>query len=113
MSIPRPDEVSRALFMSFVPHDSRIKVKKVFGNDAAFVNGNMFFGLYGKNLYLRLPEDDAKEFLSTKGTKPFEPMPGRAMKGYFVIPRSWLSRPLSIREWISRSLDWASKLPPK
>ena len=85
----------------------------MFGNEAAFANGNLFFGVYGDHLFVRLPEEEGKELLKHEGAGPFEPMPGRAMKGYYNVPKQWVDRPELMTEWVGRSLDWTLKLPSK
>ena len=65
----------------------------MFGNDAAFVNGNLFAGLFGKDLFVRLSEMDQAELLGEKGASRFSPMEGRPMSGYIVVPRRVESRP--------------------
>lgn len=112
MNIPKPSKEDKDFFASHVPKDARVSTKLVFGNDAAFVNGNMFFGIYGKDVFVRLPEDKAKELLEEKGSGAFEPMPGHAMTGYYVVPKSWKGRP-QVQKWITTALDWTSTLPPK
>jgi len=42
-----------------------------------------------------------------------EPMKGKQMKDYVVLPKTWRARPETLRSWISKSLEWSSKLPPK
>lgn len=42
----------------------------------------------------------------------FEPMPGRSMKEYVVLPTAWRDDTRS-DEWVHRSLGWAWTLPPK
>jgi TfoX/Sxy family transcriptional regulator of competence genes len=85
----------------------------MFGNLAAFVNGNMSVGLFGEDLMLRLSEPDRAELLKNKGATIFEPMKGRQMKEYVTVPRAWLSSPAKLKPWVDRSLEWAMKLPPK
>jgi len=113
LKIPRPDEGSKAFFKSALPHDPRVTVRLVFGNDAAFVNGNMFVGLWGNDLFLRLSDEDRKELLKNEGVTNFEPMKGRPMKGYNLIPRTWKNQRETVRRWVARSLAWASELPAK
>jgi TfoX/Sxy family transcriptional regulator of competence genes len=84
MSMPKPDEASLAWFQSLVPDDPDVKVRPMFGNKAAFVNGNMFLALFGPQVAVRLPEEARQELLGQNGASPFEPMPGRAMKEYVV-----------------------------
>ncbi|MBI3023160.1 MAG: TfoX/Sxy family protein [Thaumarchaeota archaeon] len=113
MKIPRPDEGTKEFFKALLPDDPRVKVRPMFGNVSAFVNGNMFMGVCGNDLFLRLSGEDREELLNEKGASLFEPMRGRPMKEYILIPRSWRSHPATARQWVSRSLAWASKLPQK
>jgi TfoX/Sxy family transcriptional regulator of competence genes len=88
--------------------------KKMFGYPAYFFNGNMFVGVHGDKLFLRLSEADTveikKEFPSVTA---FEPMPGRAMKGYVVLPKSLYSDDQAFVEWLDKSIKYVSDLPPK
>jgi TfoX/Sxy family transcriptional regulator of competence genes len=113
MKIPRPDPVSIDLFKSLVPDDPQVTIKPMFGNISAFVNGNMFFGLFGNDLFVRLSSADQQELLGKKGASNLEPMKGRPMKDYVIMPRAWKEDSEMIRAWVSRSLAWGSKLPKK
>ena len=61
--------------------------RMMFGCPSYFINDNMFSGLHQDNFFIRLSEADraaiAKE--SSK-VRPFEPMAGRIMKEYVVLP---------------------------
>ena len=87
MKIPHPDKKSIDLFKSLVPDDPHITIRPMFGNLSAFVNGNVFFGLYGNDLFLRLSSQDQQELLKQKGAAFLEPMKGRPMKDYVITPR--------------------------
>jgi len=113
LKIPRPDKESVNLFQSLVPKDDRVMVRPMFGNISAFVNGNMFFGVFGNDLFVRLSGEDQLELLKNKGSSMLEPMKGKPMKDYVVLPKTWRARPETLRSWISKSLEWSSKLPPK
>lgn len=113
MKIPRPDKASVDLFKSLVPNDPKVTVRPMFGNISAFVNGNMFFGLFGDDLFVRLSAGDQAELLKKKGASNLEPMKGKPMKDYIVLPRAWKDEPQTMRAWISKSLEWSSKLPTK
>jgi TfoX/Sxy family transcriptional regulator of competence genes len=112
ISIPKPDPESRAYFESLVPDDARVTVRPMFGNVSAFVNGNMFMGLFGRDLFLRLSEAD-RASIEKEGGGPFEPMPGRAMSEYMTIPPKWRRQPKTVRGWVQRSLEFSGQLPPK
>lgn len=113
MKIPRPDKKSAELFNQLVPEDPHVTVRPMFGNVSAFVNGNMFFGLFGNDFFVRLPEKDQAELLKEKGASNLEPMKGRPMKDYVIMPKAWREDIPTMRAWISRSLASSSKLPPK
>jgi len=85
----------------------------MFGNISAFVNGNMFAGLFGNKLFVRLSDEDRRELLEKKGASLLEPMKGKPMREYIVLPKAWRNQQETVRQWIARSLDWTSKLPPK
>jgi TfoX/Sxy family transcriptional regulator of competence genes len=85
----------------------------MFGNLAAFVNGNMFAGLFGEDLFVRLPEVDAKPIIKAGG-RPFEPMGGgRAMTGYVVVPDGWQKKPHAVHGHITRALTLTRAMPAK
>ena len=113
MSMPKPSPAARALFESLVPDDPRVTVRPMFGNVAAFVNGNMFMGLFGDELFVRLSEAERSELLAIDGATGFEPMKGRPMKEYVALPASWCDDPTAAQSWVSRSLQWPSQIPEK
>ena len=88
--------------------------RQMFGYPAYFINGNMFAGLFGDKLLLKLSDADFAETLRThNGVKVFEPMPGRAMKGYVALPKSVYSNDAEFEEFLSKSVRYVSSLPPK
>jgi TfoX/Sxy family transcriptional regulator of competence genes len=113
MKIPKPDEDSKAYFRSLVPDDTRVEVRPMFGNLAAFVNKNMFLALFGESVAVRLSEADRSELLKQKGAGPFEPMPGRAMREYVTLPEAWRNQRAKAEPWVQRSLGYVGALPPK
>ena len=110
--MPKPDEESKEFFRSVVPDHPAVTVRPMFGQLSAFVNGNMFMGLFGTALFVRLPEEEHETILEAGGA-PFEPMPGRPMRGYVLLPSVWRDEPGRVHEWVGRSLDRAEELPPK
>jgi TfoX/Sxy family transcriptional regulator of competence genes len=63
--------------------DKKCDYRKMFGYPAYFINGNMFVGVFGDKLFLRLSESDIVKITETcKDISAFEPMHGRPMKGY-------------------------------
>jgi len=112
MKMPKPSEQARAAFSSLVPDDPAITLRPMFGNLAAFVNGNMFSGLFGEDLFVRLPDDEAAQ-VRRQGGRPFEPMPGHAMSGYVMVPATWQKKPDAVRAWVARALALTRAMPAK
>jgi TfoX/Sxy family transcriptional regulator of competence genes len=112
MKMPKPTEQAKAAFSGLVPDDPSITLRPMFGNLAAFVNGNMFSGLFGEDLFVRLPDDEAAQ-VKRLGGRPFEPMPGRAMTGYVMVPATWQKKPDSVRALVHRALTLTRAMPAK
>src|SRR5437868_13994097 len=85
----------------------------MFGWPAGFVNGNMFTALHGERMILRLPGPAQSELLKVPGASEFEPMPGRKMAGYVVVPRQIIKDDTQARTWLRRALEHAETLPAK
>jgi TfoX/Sxy family transcriptional regulator of competence genes len=111
--MPKAGEESRAAFRALVPDAPGVEVRPMFGNLAAFVNRNMFLALFGSDVAVRLPEADRTELLGEEGAAPFEPMPGRAMKEYVVLPAAWHGDRGRLEPWVERSLRYVAAMPPK
>ena len=90
-----------------------VAARQMFGQPAAFVQGNLCFGVFGEELFLRLSEKDRAAAAAVAGTKPFEPMPGRAMTGYLVFPRSLRKDRAKFDPWVRRSIEYVESLPAK
>lgn len=90
-----------------------VERRKMFGYPAAFANGHMFTGLHGPRWVVRLPDDARAELLAHEGAGPFEPMPGRPMKEYAVLPSAMVADLDALTPWIRRSLGHVRSLPPK
>ncbi len=89
------------------------KPRKMFGYSCVFAKGNMFAGLHEAGMVIRLPDEQRAEFLRLKGAKQFEPMPGRVMREYVVVPKVLLNAPRKLRPWAEKSLAYVSSLPPR
>lgn len=101
------------VFHESLPDDARVEHRKMFGYPAAFTGGNLFAGLHQEDLILRLPADERAEAVRAIGARPFEPMPGRAMREYVALADAQRLRPDRLRPWLARSFAYVQKLPPK
>jgi TfoX/Sxy family transcriptional regulator of competence genes len=109
MQIPKATDADKARFESLVPDDPRVEVKPMFGNLGAFVNGNMFMGLFGADVGVKLPDAD-QEKLRKAGGGPFGPEE-RPMGGYVTLPETFTRA--KAKPWTTKSLAHVGGLPPK
>ncbi len=112
MKMPKPSEAAKEKFSAIVPAEPAITLRPMFGNLAAFVNGNMFTGLFGEGLFVRLPDAEADAVIK-KGGKPFEPVAGHRMGGYVMVWSDWQKRPDSVKPLIGRALTLTKAMPAK
>ena len=86
MQMPRPTEADKERFRDLVPIEGNVEVKPMFGQLAAFVNGNMFMGLFGSDIGVKLsPTDQGR--VRQAGGGDFGPAE-RPMGGYVSLPAS-------------------------
>ncbi len=90
-----------------------VETRKMFGGVSLFINGNMIGGVHGKKIVLRLSEEDRAAAERDADMTPFEPMPGRLMKEYVVVPEAVYRDPAGFEEWLRRSVEFVGSLPPK
>src|SRR5205085_362623 len=112
MEIPKPTEDDKVFFRSLVPDDPRVELKPMFGNLAAFVNGNMFMGLFGADIGLKLDDADRTALLAIEGAGPFGPSE-RPMGGYVTAPAAWRTSPSPLEAWVGKALAYVGAQPPK
>jgi TfoX/Sxy family transcriptional regulator of competence genes len=101
------------LFHAVLPKDPSVEPRKMFGFDCAFVNGNMFSGLHQADLMLRLPEAEREALLALPGARPFEPVEGRPMREYVVVPASMHADRRALARWMAKALRYGASLPRK
>jgi TfoX/Sxy family transcriptional regulator of competence genes len=110
MAMPKPSEEAKAAFSKLVPDEPSVTLKPMFGQLSAFVNGNMFCGIFGEELMVRLPEAEIAT-VKKQGGRDFEPMAGHKMSGYVIVPGNWRAKaPIAL---IRRALEVTRKMPAK
>lgn len=112
MEIPKPSEDDRQFFRSLIPDEPAVEVKPMFGNLGAFVNGNMFAGLFGPDIGVRLDDARRAELASMEGSGPFGPAE-RPMGGYLALPRAWRASPELAESWIELALGYVRTMQAK
>ena len=84
-----------------------------FGYPCLYVGGNMISGLFGSRWHVKLGPDERHALDAMPGAEPFEPMPGRPMTGFTLLPGSVVDDDEELRRWIGRAVDYGATLPPK
>ena len=107
-----PAELASA-FEALVRPLPGVELRKMFGFPCAFFQGQMFAGLHQESMILRLSAEDRKRFLETEDSSIFEPVAGRPMREYVVVPPAMIGQPSGVTAWLDRSLAYAASLPPK
>ncbi|MFI4973039.1 MAG: TfoX/Sxy family protein [Caulobacterales bacterium] len=101
------------LFTESLPDDPRIERRKMFGYPSAFVNGNMFAGVFQDQVFARLGPDERARLEAAHGPLPFEPMPGRPMKDYTRLPDDVLEDEAEVAATLARAFGFSAALPAK
>jgi TfoX/Sxy family transcriptional regulator of competence genes len=108
---PAPDALVRR-FNDAIAGVEGVQTRKMFGYPAAFLNGNMFTGLFRGSMIIRLDESDRQSLMKTGG-QPFEPMSGRPMREYVVVPAKVIENARDVGRWLERSASYVATLKPK
>ncbi len=112
MKMPKPTEKAKEAFSALIPGEPAITLRPMFGNLAAFVNGNMFAGLFGEGMFVRLPDAEAEKVIK-QGGKWFEPMAGHRMGGYVMVAADWQKTPGTVKPLVNRALTLTREMPAK
>ena len=113
MAWKKSSEGLKAIFNTALPADPRVERRQMFGYPSALVNGHLFAGLHEERMVVRLDEAGRNELLGVEGARVFEPMKGRPMREYVVVPPSILGDQRALRRWTARALSYVATLPPK
>src|SRR5581483_5978025 len=112
MQIPKPSEADKEFFTSVLPDSPEVEVKPMFGDLGAFVHGNMFAGLFGPAVGVRLDDAGRTELEAIEDVGPFGPAE-RPMGGYTSLPAAWRASPEVAADWVERALSHVAAMPPK
>ena len=98
-------------FGAALPDDGLVQRKKMFGYPAAFVNGNMFGGVWQDLIVLRLGESKRAEMIAAGGSE-FAPM-GRRMREYVVAAAGIIEDTETLGAWLEEAFRFGAGLPVK
>ncbi|MCB5274768.1 hypothetical protein BJG92_02305 [Arthrobacter sp. SO5] len=118
MEMPKASYADKEHFRAVMPDRPDVVIKPMFGNLGAFVNGNMFAGLFGPAIGVKLGGADKELLESTERTVPFGPAE-RPMGGYTGLPDEWTADgggegdQARARSWVEKAFEHVAALPPK
>ena len=90
-----------------------VDFKPMFGGPCYWTGGNMFAAIHQESMIVRLGEEDRQALLGEPGAALFEPMEGRPMREYVVIPPQIVEDREAVGSWLAKGLAFAASLPPK
>jgi TfoX/Sxy family transcriptional regulator of competence genes len=102
-----------AEFKAMVTQLPRAEPRKMFGYDAAFVNGNMAVGLWQNTCVVKVSAADGSKLLASGKAIPFAPMKGRVMTGWLELSEELAHDPEELLAWAERAVAFVATLPPK
>ncbi len=108
-----PDAHDIERFDAALPDDPAAQRRKMFGYPACFVNGNYFCGLHNADFVVRLPGGLVDKFPALRDARQFDPMGGRPMKDWWVIPAEISGDDERLADLIADTFAEVIKLPPK
>jgi len=76
------------------------------------IGGNLFAGVFGESVFLRLSDTDRAAIIS-EGGRPFEPLEGRTLRMYALLPPSVVADGETLSSWLGRSMDFVKGLPKR
>lgn len=100
-------------FTSLLPTHPDAEPRKMFGYQACFVKGNFWVGLHGDNVVVRLPDGLEAQFDAMASAAPFNPMGGRPMRGWFVVPPEVVADEEKLKGLLDQTFRAVQELPPK
>ena len=84
----------------------------MFGGLCLMVNGNMFAGIMGEELMLRVGPARFEELLAKPGARPMD-FTGRPMNGYLYVAAPAFASDQDLSAWLSNALAFVESLPAK
>jgi len=108
--MPKASDADKDRFRLLVPSGPAVEVKPMFGQLGAFVNGNMFAGLFGSAVGVKLDDEGSAALAAVPGSGPFGP-DERPMGGYLALPPDLSAADAA--DWLVRARDHVATLPPK
>lgn len=112
MAWPKPDPGlgdALAKALEELPHERRV----MFGCPAFFSGGQMFAGVFGDRVILRLPAHERQGLIDAGRAEVFAPLAGRVMREYAAVADPARLDPEGLDAWLVRAAAFARAQPAK
>jgi len=106
------DEQLAARIRTVLGDDPGVDERKMFGGVAFLLDGNMFVGLTGDDLMVRVGPESWADALAQPHAREMD-FTGRSMRGYVYVDAAGTAEDDALAAWIERALDFVGSLPPK
>lgn len=113
MAWSKPPQALIDLFSESLPDDPGVQRRKMFGMPCAFVNGVMFAGILQDSMFARLPPGLAEAFERDYAAEILEPIAGRPMKAFRVLPDDVVADEHRLAEVLTTAFRHTALLPPR
>jgi TfoX/Sxy family transcriptional regulator of competence genes len=113
MKLVKPSPGLIAEFKAMVPQLSHGELRKMFGYDAVFVNGNMAVGLWQNTCVVKVSPAHQAELLERGQAAPLETRKGVVMTGWLELSEELAHDPEELFTWSQRAVTFVATLPPK
>ena len=100
-----------AVWEASLPDDARIERKKMFEKPGAFVNRQMFFGIFEETLVARIGPARVLALKNQPGMKVFEPTENRPWDDYVQVDQTVDGAVL--KSLATEALAWTLRLPER
>jgi TfoX/Sxy family transcriptional regulator of competence genes len=84
--------------------------RMMFGCPSYALEGKLFAGVWGGRVFVRLPDADRVAALA-EGGDPFEPLEGRPLRMYALLPEAAVADREALSLWLERSRKFVRSLP--
>ncbi len=112
MAWERPSDQLAERFDRLLPKKPLVTRRRMFGCPCAFVNGNMFAGVYQQSVVVRLPKPTRSALFEAGRAQPFT-VQGRTMREYALVGDAMQAADSYLGSLLGQAFDFARGLPPK
>jgi TfoX/Sxy family transcriptional regulator of competence genes len=106
------DEELATRIRAIVRGRAGVSEKKMFGGLAFLVGGDMFCGVVGSDLMVRVGPDAYEAALARPHARQMD-FTGRPMKGLVYVSPAGIASADELRAWVDQGFRFGRSLPPK